>query len=302
MQYFHNSTTGNTMVSHISLHGSRINALFVVPPSTKPNKRVTRPELITWAPNVSVRFYLGRLPSTLYGLEEKLDTSDADVLQSCHNRISSYLENVPGLSMWMVDHQWIWASQSDALTYPNPLVINHLYGGKLTISAHEQVEEFSSSIESLQIFITTITKLKNISIPFVLMKDIQLSLDTYESRLRQLSESGLLTRFMTSHRLRRELEILNALIVRKIARMDEWVDTQGKNREINPSPWWVPMIFVDKKFPISSHSTQKCEYHFFWWNSKHQTTVFTKKRVIVFWFWSTIFHWQYLVEVITMLL
>lgn len=63
-------------------------------------------------------------------------------------------------------------------------------------------------------------RLADVDVPFVLIKDLQASLDSYDVSLRKLKTSGKLRRFLDNNRLRREIEKWNARLAQCLQKVD----------------------------------------------------------------------------------
>jgi hypothetical protein len=102
------------------------------------------------------------------------------------------------------------------------------------ISKKEDVTEFTTTIQLIQVTINNLLKnSKNSSFDLVLLKELQGSLEDYETLLSQMnSQPGGLVRFFTSNRLRRKVEIVNSQLHSKLEKFRESI----KETERSDSP------------------------------------------------------------------
>lgn len=102
------------------------------------------------------------------------------------------------------------------------------------ISKKEDVTEFTTTIQLIQVTINNLLKNgKRSTFDLVLLKDLQGSLEDYETLLSQMnSQPGGLVRFFTSNRLRRKVEIVNSQLHSKLEKFRESI----KETERSDSP------------------------------------------------------------------
>jgi hypothetical protein len=90
----------------------------------------------------------------------------------------------------------------------------------------DDVVEFTSTVDAVVLTINEVVFLKqkrDIDVPFNLLTKLQAALDNYDQSLEKLLTSGRLKRFLTSNRLRKEVEKWNTRLARALKSVDSAV-------------------------------------------------------------------------------
>lgn len=90
----------------------------------------------------------------------------------------------------------------------------------------DDMQEFTTALARVRLLLEDIERANTAEIPFMFIKDLQGSLDTYESLLIKQRDRGLLLRIVSNTRLRRELEVQNALLIKSVAPIQEVLDVE----------------------------------------------------------------------------